>query len=41
MSDKAKPSTKYVKDLNLAAVKPVTVQLIKLPLWLRINEGEA
>jgi hypothetical protein len=30
--DKAKPNTENIRGLNLAAVKPTTVQVTKLPL---------
>jgi hypothetical protein len=35
--DKAKPDTKNIRDLNLAVVRRMTVQVIKLVLQLKLS----
>jgi hypothetical protein len=35
--DKGNPNTKSIKGLNLAAVKPLTVQVTELPLQHKAN----
>jgi hypothetical protein len=38
VQDKEKPGIENIGGLNLAAVKPNTFQMTKLPLWRKISE---